>query len=181
MNMDKTMGFYIDLTRCIGCHTCSVACRDWNHLDDSASWREVLTIEAGEYPNPFVCFFPTACYHCSEPICQTVCPVAAIQKEESHGLIILDQEKCIGCGACANACPYQAPKLNHGKYGKCDMCLSRLNDGKQPICISSCPMRAIDYGRMEDLRTKYPGTDQVPYYPAPDATRPHLWIKAKLK
>ncbi|MFC1823852.1 FAD-dependent oxidoreductase [Thermodesulfobacteriota bacterium] len=91
-------GFYFDQTRCIGCFTCCVACKDWHDTPAGrANWIRLSYLERGEYPNPFVAYFPTACYHCAEPGCLTACPVGAIRKEEATGAVIVDREVCDGC------------------------------------------------------------------------------------
>lgn len=89
------LGFYFDQTRCTGCYTCIIACKDWNDVAAGpASWRRVRTIERGEYPDLFVAFLSTACYHCAEPVCISVCPAKAITKREDDGIVVVDRDKC---------------------------------------------------------------------------------------
>jgi len=118
------MGFYFDQTRCIGCFTCIVACKDWNDVEAGpVSWRSVITIEKGKCPNLFVAFLPTACYHCLEPACVSACPVDAISKRESDGVIAVDREACLGkddCGMCLQACaPMMPPNLELREMPRC--------------------------------------------------------------
>ena len=123
------MGFYFDQMRCTGCFTCIVACKDWNDVDAGpASWRRVITIEKGKYPDLFVAFLSTACYHCIEPICVSACPVDAISKRELDGVVVVDGEACLGqnnCDMCLEACPYDALFLGHSferaKYRRGDL------------------------------------------------------------
>ena len=89
------LGFYVDQTRCTGCFTCIVACKDWNDVPAGpASWIRVSTIERGRFPNTFVAFLPNLCYHCTQPVCAWVCPAKAITKSDQNGLVTIDREKC---------------------------------------------------------------------------------------
>ena len=156
------MGFYFDQTRCTGCFTCIVACKDWNDVDAGpANWRRVIAIEKGKYPDLFVAFLSTACYHCVEPACVSACPVDAISKRELDGVVVVDREACLGkdnCDMCLQACPYDAPQFGaeeNAKMQKCHFCLDRLAENKKPICVDACPVRALDAGPIEELRAKY--------------------------
>ena len=156
------VGFYFDQTRCTGCFTCIVACKDWNDVDAGpASWRRVITIEKGKYPNLFVTFLSAACYHCVEPACVYACPVGAITKQELNGVVVVDKEACLGkdnCDMCLQVCPYGAPQFGaeeNAKMQKCHFCLDRLAENKKPACVDACPMRAMDAGPIEELRVKY--------------------------
>ena len=156
------MGFYFDQTRCVGCFTCIVACKDWNDVDAGpASWRRVTTIEKGNYPDLFVAFLSTACYQCAEPACVFACPVNAISKRELDGIVVVDREACLGkdnCDMCLQACRYDAPQFGaekNAKMQKCHFCIERLEENKKPACIDACPMRAMDAGPIEELRAQY--------------------------
>ncbi len=155
-------GFYIDQTRCTGCFTCVVACRDWHDvLAGPASWIRVKTIEKGKYPDLFVAFLPVPCYHCLKPACVPFCPVNAITKREEDGIVMVDRDACLGkedCGLCLEACPYDATQFGteeNAKMQKCDLCTDRWAEGKKPICVDACPMRALDAGPIDELRAKY--------------------------
>jgi anaerobic dimethyl sulfoxide reductase subunit B (iron-sulfur subunit) len=156
------MGFYFDQTRCIGCFTCIVACKDWNDVDAGpASWRRVITVEKGSYPDLFVAFLSTTCCHCSEPACVAACPADAITKRELDGVVVIEQEACLGkdnCHMCLDACPYDAPQFGaekNAKMEKCHFCLDLLAENKKPACVDACPMRAMDAGPMEELGARY--------------------------
>ncbi len=100
------LGFYFDQTRCIGCETCVVACKDWNDVPAGpATWRRISTLEKGKYPTPEVAHFNTACYHCLEPSCVSVCPAGAITKREGDGIVIVDRGKCQEAGRCGIISP----------------------------------------------------------------------------
>ena len=155
-------GLYVNQTRCTGCFTCIVACKDWHDVPAGpASWIRVKTIEKGKYPELFTAFLPVTCYHCLEPKCVPACPAGAITKRQEDGIVIVDRESCLGkdnCSMCLDACPYEAPQFgaeNNAKMQKCDLCMDRAAEGKKPICVDACPMRALDYGPLEELRAKY--------------------------
>ena len=156
------LAFHFNQSRCTGCYTCVVACKNWHGVPAGpANWMRVITIERGKYPFPFVAHLFAACYHCAEPICVSVCPVNAISKRKQDGIVIVDEEMCLGkdyCQSCLEACPYDAPQFGaeeHAKMQKCDLCRDRLVEGKKPICVSSCPTRALDAGPIDEMRAKY--------------------------
>jgi anaerobic dimethyl sulfoxide reductase subunit B (iron-sulfur subunit) len=162
------LGFYFDQTRCTGCLTCIVACKDWNNLEaESVTWKRVVVIEKGKYPDLSVLFLSTACYHCAEPACLFVCPVAAISKRKQDGVVVVEPDKCLGkleCGACSEACPYDAPQFGpepDARMQKCHFCLDRWAQNKRPVCVDACPMRALDAGSMEELQEKYANTREA--------------------
>ena len=155
-------GFYFDQALCIGCYTCVVACKDWHDLPAGpASWRRMLSVEKGKFPNLFVAYLPLACCHCVEPPCVRACAVGAITKRKEDGIVVVDQEQCLGkdnCGVCKEVCPYDAPQFGaeeNAKMQMCNFCLDRLAINKNPICVESCPMMALDAGPMDKLRKKY--------------------------
>lgn len=99
-------GFYFDQTRCIGCHTCAVACKDNHDVDaGTAKWVRVATLESGRFPNPFLAFLFSSCFHCEEPACALACPVSAISKRDEDGIVVVDREKCKGKEKCADSAP----------------------------------------------------------------------------
>ena len=181
------LAFYVDQTRCTGCYTCVVACKDWHDVPAGpASWIRVITIEKGKYPNPFVAFLPVTCYHCAAPACIDVCPPNAISKREEDGIVIVDAEACLGkdsCGGlCLEACPYGAPQFgaeDNPKIQKCDLCLDRWAEGKQPICVAGCPMRALDAGPIEEMKAKYGQGQQAVGFTYNDKIHPSVVFKPK--
>ena len=155
-------GFYFDQTRCTNCLTCVVACKDWHNIPAGpASWIRVKTSEEGRYPHLHVSFLVQCCYHCVRPSCVEACPVRAIRKREDNGIVVVDTDACLGkdeCGLCLKECPYEAPQFGaeeDAKMQKCDLCLDRLIEGRKPICVAACPMRALDSGPMDKLRKRY--------------------------
>ncbi len=178
-------GFYFDQSRCSGCFTCVVACKDWHNIPPGpVSLIRVTTIEQGKYPNLSVDFLVNACYHCLEPPCIPACPVGAIIKRKEDGIVIVDGESCLGasCGACREACPYDAPQFGpepDAIMQKCDLCLHRLENGEKPVCVESCPMRALDVGPLHELEAKYGKTKEITGFIFNEASQPSAVFKAK--
>jgi Fe-S-cluster-containing dehydrogenase component/DMSO reductase anchor subunit len=112
-----------DLERCVGCQTCTAACRHANATSPAVQWRKVLDIEAGSFPNVSRTFVPVGCQHCADPPCMHVCPTTAT-RQRADGIVTIDYDICIGCAYCEVACPYQARFLVHGEsfaYGAAAM------------------------------------------------------------
>jgi anaerobic dimethyl sulfoxide reductase subunit B (iron-sulfur subunit) len=181
--------FYFNQTRCIGCGTCIVACKDW-HEDglgtEPADWRWVLELETGFYPYPTVNYVSLSCLHCTQPGCVDVCPIEAIYKRPEDGIVAVDRQKCLGkdeCGAlCESACPYQAPRFGpeaNAKMQKCDFCVERWAEGKLPVCVAACPVRALDAGDLEELRQRYGSDKEAPGFEYSKATQPSILVRAK--
>ena len=160
-------GWSVDLDKCTGCDTCTIACKSENNtrplgspmtfkngsgvVPDHVSYRWVVKKESGEYPTPAVTFVTSACNHCEQPACQPACPVGAISKRAEDGIVLIDQDVCIGCKQCIHACPYGAPQFNSvtEKVEKCTFCVHRLYDGTgertefEPACVTSCVGNAL--------------------------------------
>jgi len=102
----------IDLRRCVGCQTCTAACKQANATPPGVQWRRVLDIESGEFPDVHRTFVPVACMHCANPPCEDVCPTTAT-KIRADGLVTIDYDLCIGCANCIMACPYDARSVVH--------------------------------------------------------------------
>ncbi|OFZ72249.1 MAG: 4Fe-4S ferredoxin [Betaproteobacteria bacterium RBG_16_64_9] len=102
----------IDLRRCVGCQTCTAACKNANTTPPGVQWRRVLDLETGEFPDVRRSFVPVSCMHCSDPPCEEVCPTKATKKRDD-GLVTIDYDTCIGCANCVMACPYEARSIVH--------------------------------------------------------------------
>ena len=181
-------GFYIDLTRCAGCRTCSVACADLNNTPVGLNLRRVIEFEGGSWKKSaegtwrqdvFAYYVSIGCNECADPACVKVCPTKAHFKRAEDGLVVIDREKCIGCGMCARACPYGVPQLDakRGKMLKCDGCVARTSRGMMPVCVESCPERALEFGDIEELRRKHGLVDSVAPLPDAGITKPSIVIK----
>lgn len=105
-------GMTIDLNRCVGCQTCTMACKYANDTQPEIQWRSVIDVEVGSFPDVQRLFLPVGCQHCAEPPCVPVCPTGATRQRDD-GLVSIDYDQCIGCASCAVACPYQARSLSH--------------------------------------------------------------------
>src|SRR6266567_4269133 len=144
--------FHFDMTQCIGCKCCVVACNEQNGNPADINWRRVGEIEGGFYPDTQRFHLSMGCNHCLEPSCLIGCPVDAYKKDPVTGIVQHSPETCIGCQYCTWNCSYGVPQYNpeRGVVGKCDMCYGRLTDGREPACVSACPESAI---RIETVRT----------------------------
>ncbi|MBD3183333.1 4Fe-4S dicluster domain-containing protein [Candidatus Poribacteria bacterium] len=143
--------FMIDLASCTGCYTCMVACKDRLNLQDDINVLKVDEEESGNYPDIKVVYRPQHCFHCEKPACTEACPVDAISKE-SDGFVKIDEEECIGCGECVEACPFDAIYFSDDDLPiKCDGCADEVGLGWKPVCVRSCPMRALDYLPLEEV------------------------------
>ena len=157
------IGFYFDQTRCTGCGACRVACKDWNDVPAGPeNWMRVECIEKGKLPDVYVAYMVGPCFHCMDPVCIPACPVQAISKRDEDGIVVVDSDTCIGnieCDVkCLKACPYDAPQFgteDNAKMEKCNFCVDRLAENKQPICVAGCPTRALDSGPLDELKAKY--------------------------
>jgi anaerobic dimethyl sulfoxide reductase subunit B (iron-sulfur subunit) len=177
--------FYFDAKACSGCKACQIACKDKHSLEQARSWRSVYDIEGGDWervgdawvPDVFAYYLSVACNHCEKPICVEVCPTHAISKR-IDGIVLIDSEKCLGCGYCSWACPYAALDYDKGSghMTKCTFCVERIDEGKPPECVAACPMRVLDYGDREKLALKYTWSNDSYPLPAPELTEPHLLI-----
>jgi formate dehydrogenase iron-sulfur subunit len=144
--------FHFDMTKCIGCKCCVVACNEQNGNPADILWRRVGEIEGGVYPDTIRHYLSMGCNHCLEPTCMTGCPVDAFSKDSVTGIVRHSADACIGCQYCTWNCSYGVPQYNpeRGVVGKCDMCYGRLTQGQNPACVSACPEGAI---RIETVRT----------------------------
>lgn len=148
-------GFVIDNTRCIGCHACSTACKSENEVPLGVARTWVKTVEHGAYPDVRRTFQVTRCNHCENPPCVTICPTGAMF-QRPDGIVEFDKDKCIGCKACMQACPYDAIHIDPQTKtaAKCHYCAHRVEVGLEPACVVVCPTEAIVAGDLDDPRTK---------------------------
>ncbi len=180
--------FYFDGTRCTGCKTCEMACKDYSDLTVGTAYRKVYETAFGTTARDSEgcimssCISYTisvSCNHCDDPACTKVCPTGAMHKDEETGLVSVDSTKCVGCGYCHMACPYNAPKVDRskGQSVKCDGCADRVTAGEKPVCVEACPARALDFGTIEEMAKM---GDRANIAPLPESkhTNPNLYIKA---
>jgi len=184
--MKKQYAFYFDSSVCSGCKTCQMACRDKNDLEVGLLWRRVYEVSGGEWEKKdnlwssgvFAYNLSIACNHCENPLCIQSCPANAIYKRED-GIVVIDQYMCIGCRYCEWGCPYGTPQYDKtsGTMSKCHFCFDLIDQGEPPVCVSACPMRALDFGDLLELSQKYEGSNQVYPLPAASLTGPAIIIK----
>ena len=159
-------GFFIDLSRCIGCNACTVSCKQWHDIPPGpAKPVRVYQWETGHFPDIQLHMLPIMCFHCETPLCLEACESKAIYKEEKYGAVLVDREKCQGSRRCWEACPYGAPQFEGDQPGakmtKCTMCIDRLEKGLKPICVLSCSMRALEFGPLNDMIQSYGNRNRV--------------------
>ncbi|MFC1895077.1 4Fe-4S dicluster domain-containing protein [Thermodesulfobacteriota bacterium] len=181
------LGFFFNQPRCSGCEACLLACRQWHGDDESAvDLLAVTELETGEFPDVAVTWMVVPCLHCAEPVCAEACPAQAIVKSPEDGRVTVDMEKCMGkedCGAvCREVCPYQAPRFKDepdAKMQKCDLCLDRMKEGKKPICVAACPMRALDVAPLPELESAWGKAKDAEGFVYSAETAPSIVIRAK--
>lgn len=178
--------FYFDQTRCSGCYTCVIACKDWHDVPaGKVSWLRMITIEQGVYPRPFVAHLFSTCFHCAHPACAEACPAGAIGKRDPDNIVAVDREVCLGreaCGACLYACPYDAPQFGNEedpKMQKCNLCIERWAEGKKPVCVDSCPTRALDAGPADEMEARYGACKEAVGFSYDEKIRPSIIFKPK--
>lgn len=162
-----------DSSKCSACKGCQVQCKQWNNLPSALGKDE--NVFTGSYQSMFDLngdtrlliefrekvggrngiewsFSRRGCFHCSEPACADVCPTGALQKLE-NGTVKLDASKCTGCKYCTAACPFEVPKYreNFGVTNKCTMCDDRVDNGRSPACVQTCPAAALTFGTREEM------------------------------
>lgn len=147
LGLKRRYALVIDSRKCINCKACVVACKAENNvpLGKFRNWIDEET--RGEFPQLMASFEPEQCHHCANPSCVRVCPTGA-SYQRGDGLVLVDGDDCIGCGYCIVACPYNARFFNPELriVDKCTMCAHRVDRGKLPACVETCPARVRVFG-----------------------------------
>ncbi len=155
MDKHSKYGFLIDASRCIDCRACLVACSVENNvpMKNTRIWIKDTNV-IGQFPDLQRYTAPYHCMHCIDPSCVSACTVGALQRDKD-GIVVYDADRCIGCRYCMYACPFEVPNFQWDQrlalIVKCDFCISRLNEGQSPACAATCPTRAIQFGRREEM------------------------------
>lgn len=178
--------FHFDGERCTGCKTCQLACADYNDLTCDFWYRRIYEFGGGVWEQgedgtwsttAFTYHASVACNHCDNPACVKVCPTGAMHKDPETGLVSVNEKRCVGCGYCHMACPYNVPKVDRAKGHsvKCDGCADRVAQGLKPICVESCPLRALDFGPVDEMQKL---GERADFAPLPDKglTGPNLYV-----
>jgi Fe-S-cluster-containing dehydrogenase component/formate-dependent nitrite reductase membrane component NrfD len=174
-----TFGFVIDNRKCIGCHACTVACKSEHQVPVGVDRTWVKYVEKGTFPNNRRLFSVMRCNHCAYAPCVTICPVTALHTRPD-GVVDFNSDRCIGCKACMQACPYDSLYIDPSTQtaAKCNFCTHRLELNLQPSCVAVCPEQAIIAGDMDDpaaeisrLLDRHPVTVRKPE----KGTRPKLF------
>lgn len=159
--MQKTI--FIDKDRCIGCYACQVACKSEHSLAPHPTKPPVCDPKGPELirvhrvgpeirnDEVYQYFLPFSCMHCLDAPCIRACPRSAIYRDVETGITLVDESKCIGCKFCLWVCPYGAPQFFDGKLKLCNLCIHRLEEGKQTACEAVCPARAIYVGTTDEI------------------------------
>lgn len=144
-------GFAIDQRTCIGCHACTVACKTEHEVPLGQFRTWVKYVESGEFPATTRDFGVMRCNHCTDAPCVKICPTQALFKRDD-GIVDFDNERCIGCKACMQGCPYDAIYIDEETHtaAKCNFCAHRVDEGLEPACVVVCPTHSIWVGDLED-------------------------------
>ena len=195
-----TYAFTFDASACSGCKACQIACKDKNHLPTGVLWRRIYEVSGGSWQQQgaawtsdvFAYNLSITCNHCVHPKCAGVCPTDAYIVRPD-GIVYIDETKCMGCGYCAWACPYSAPRYNPElrHMTKCNFCFDNLDAGLSPACVAACPLRVLDFVMIDDEQWtvnglsstvcrplwETPGTEHPFPLPTFSRTQPHLALK----
>jgi len=172
-------GFIIDNRKCIGCHACTTACKSEHDVAVGVNRTYVKQVEKGEFPNTRRIFSVMRCNHCTDAPCVEICPVQALFIRED-GIVDFDNNRCIGCKSCMQACPYDALYIDPETHtaAKCNYCAHRVEVGREPACVTVCPEHAIIAGDMHNPETEISqllARQQVKVRKPEKGTKPNLF------
>ncbi len=156
----EQIGFLVDLSKCVGCKACEIACKNRQHLEAPGPRpRRVQVSESGTFPNTKVENLSLSCMHCAEPACVENCPSGALSKSEDEGVVRVDTNVCIGCKTCSQVCPFDVPQYREQEktMAKCDLCVDRRSMGLEPACVQTCFNHALKVGPLSQLEKEAAG------------------------
>jgi Fe-S-cluster-containing dehydrogenase component/formate-dependent nitrite reductase membrane component NrfD len=175
------LGFALLSDSCIGCHACTVACKSEHDVPLGVNRTWLKYIETGEFPDTGRSFSVMRCNHCDDAPCMTICPTSALFRAD-NGVVDFDDDRCIGCKSCMNACPYDAIYINPetNTAHKCNFCNHRVEVGLEPACVVVCPTRAIVTGDLDDpdsAISKIVARDEVVVRSPEQGTHPKVFYR----
>lgn len=192
-----TYGMLIDLKKCIGCHACSIACKEAHGTPVGVTRSRVVREFEGTYPDVRKKITPLLCNHCENAPCVEACPTGASVKRED-GIVVINKSDCIGCKTCVPACPYGAryfceegvgyfgeelneyeatmyPEIVLGTVDKCTFCVERIDgNGATQACVSACPAGARVFGKLDDIKSQAEAAGGYQLLPE-EGTNPSVW------
>lgn len=197
-----TYGMLIDLKKCIGCHACSVACKEAHGTRPGVRRSKVERKCEGTYPDVRQTAYPMLCMHCENAPCVEMCPTGASVKRDD-GIVVINKDDCIGCKTCMNACPYDArqfsenedgyfgaelneyedvmyPTMPAGTMDKCTFCAERIDagEGQMQACVAACPGGARVFGDLDSLKAEAEANGGFQLTPE-EGTNPSVWYLPK--
>lgn len=172
--------FRLDMTSCIGCRTCQIACKDKYDLEKGTFFRKVMSFETGVFPDARIYHYSASCNHCENPKCVEGCPTGAMHISYD-GTVQHDDTKCIGCKYCVWNCPYGVPQYveKTGMVDKCNMCQDLQDKGQNPACIDACVMRCLEIVDSDEVEKDYSFVKDLPILPKSSITNPSILVKPK--
>lgn len=172
VNQATRKGFLVDTSRCIGCRSCQVACKQWNKLEADktknmgtfenppdltpALFNRIKFVEKTDDKGDMTWrFLNERCMHCGEAGCMKVCPSPGALTRNKDGIVVYNKEKCISCKYCVSACPFNIPRYDEdNKVSKCHLCTNRISGGLEPACAKACPTQTLQFGNRTALIAK---------------------------
>jgi len=152
-NNNIRLSLFLDADLCIGCFACEIACKQEHNLPVGRRWIKVFKLGPKKVGGKlYMQFVPVHCRHCGKPACMETCPVGAISKR-SDGIVLFNEERCIGCKMCLEVCPFGALQYNPEKevVEGCNLCVERVDRGLRPICVQNCPTGALGFGDINNF------------------------------